>query len=109
MGDTLDGTSCALAVRWHDCRVGDRLRHIVTQVSLGRLIVLWHLAPSTPVPSDLVAGYAGGAIIGVIEWWLENKMPLSPKILARYTLELIVNGLYRTIGLDSPSLPEHQA
>lgn len=79
-----------------------RLRHLVSQVSLERLESLRKLVPATPFPSELVAGYAGGAIIGVIEWWLENKMPIAPEVLAQYTLQLTVSGLYPTLGLDNP-------
>ena len=80
-----------------------RLRHIVMGVSLERLVALRQLAPSTPVPSELIAGYVGGAIIGVIEWWLDNNMQMSPETMAQHTLELTVSGLYTTIGLDNPS------
>jgi AcrR family transcriptional regulator len=78
-----------------------RLRHLVTEVGLGRLTVLRQLAPGQHIPSDLIASHAGGAIIGVIEWWLENDMQLPPETMAQYTLELTVNGLYKTIGLDT--------
>ncbi|MBX3085174.1 MAG: TetR/AcrR family transcriptional regulator [Anaerolineae bacterium] len=80
-----------------------RLRHTVTEVGLGRLLTLQKLTPTQPVPSDLIAAHAGSAIIGVIEWWLENNMPLAPDILARYTLALTIDGIYQTIGLDKPS------
>jgi len=79
-----------------------RLRHLVSQVSLARLDALRRLVPATSFPSEFVAGYAGGAIIGVVEWWLENNMPITPEVLARYTLQLTVSGLYPTLGLDNP-------
>ncbi len=81
-----------------------RLRHTITEVSLGRLKQLRELASLSAIPSDLIAGYAGGAIIGVVEWWLENDMPITPEALAQYTLELTTNGLYQTIGLDRSML-----
>jgi len=79
-----------------------RLRNIMVEVGLGRLEVIRKTAPTTPFPSALVVSFASGAIIGVIEWWLADNMPLSPEALARYTLQLTVGGLYPTLGLDSP-------
>ena len=79
-----------------------RLRHLVSQVSLARLDALRRLVPAASFPSEFVAGFAGGAIIGVVEWWLENNMPITPEVLARYTLQLTVSGLYPTLGLDNP-------
>jgi len=80
-----------------------RLREIVIQVSLQRLLALQRIGSSTVVPSELIAGFAGGAIIGVIEWWLDNNMPLPVEKLAEYTLALAVNAVYPTIGLEKPS------
>lgn len=79
-----------------------RLRHLISQVSLERLQALQKLAQAKPFPSGVVAGFSGGAIIGVLEWWLEKDMLLTPEELARYTLQLTVSGLYATLGLDNP-------
>lgn len=79
-----------------------RLRHLVSQVSLERLQALRKLVPARPFPSEFVAGFSGGAVIGVLEWWLENNMSMPPEEAARYTLQLTVGGLYATLGLDNP-------
>jgi AcrR family transcriptional regulator len=79
-----------------------RLRHLVSQVGLERLEALQKLAPVKAFPSKLIANYSGGAIIGVLEWWLENNMPLTPEEAARFTLQLTVSGVYPTIGIDNP-------
>ena len=79
-----------------------RLRRLICQVSLERLQALRNVVPAKPFPSEFVAGFSGGAVIGVLEWWLENNMPVSPEELARYTLQLTVSGLYPTLGLDNP-------
>jgi AcrR family transcriptional regulator len=79
-----------------------RLRHLISQVSLERLQELRKLVPAKPFPSELVVGFSGGAVIGVLEWWLENEMPMTPEELARYTLQLTISGLYATLGLDNP-------
>lgn len=79
-----------------------RLRHLVSQVSLERLQALRKLVPAKPFSSELIAGFSGGAIIGVLDWWLENGMPATPEEMARNTLQLMVSGLYATLGLDNP-------
>jgi AcrR family transcriptional regulator len=72
-----------------------RLRHIIAQVSLARLEALRALGvPVSPLPDAFVVSYYSGAVIGVIESWLENKMSIPPEDLARYTLQLSVSGLY---------------
>lgn len=78
-----------------------RLRHVIAQWSLSRLDALRALgAPLTTLPPELIAHYVSGAIISVVEWWLENDMPLTPELLARYTLQLSVSGLYPS-GMDN--------
>lgn len=79
-----------------------RLREIVAQVSLTRLADLARLRPIRPVAPELVAGYAGGAIIGVIAWWLRDNMPMSPAAVAHQTLQILISGLYPTLGLEDP-------
>lgn len=85
-----------------------RLREVVAQVGLMRLDQLSRLRPVRAVPPELIAGYAGGAIIGVVEWWLQHNFPMSPAVAARETLHLIVRGVYPTLGLDDPG-PEYAA
>lgn len=77
-----------------------RFRHLVSQVSLERLEALRKLVPSKPFPSEFVAGFSGGAVIGVLEWWLENDMPMTAEDLAHYTIQLIVSGIYPTLGFE---------
>lgn len=79
-----------------------RLREIVAQVSLTRLGDLARLRPVRPVAPELVAGYAGGAIIGVIEWWLRDNMQMPPAAVAHQTLQILISGLYPTLGLEDP-------
>ncbi|NLG98553.1 MAG: hypothetical protein GX491_14450 [Chloroflexi bacterium] len=82
-----------------------RLRHLISQVCLERLEALLKLVPpAKPFPSAFAAGFSGGAVIGVLEWWLENDMPMTPEDLARYTIQLMVNGIYPTLGLENPSV-----
>jgi AcrR family transcriptional regulator len=77
-----------------------RLRHLIAQWSLARLEALRALGvPLALLPSEFTANYISGALIGIIEWWLENDMPLTPEELARCTLQLSMSGLYPS-GLD---------
>jgi len=80
-----------------------RLRHLVSQVCLERLEALLKLVPpAKPTPLEFVAGFSSGAVIGVLEWWLENDMPMTAEDLAHNTIQLIVNGVYPTLGFGNP-------
>jgi len=77
-----------------------RLRQLIAQWSLTRLEALRALGlPLTTLRSEFTANYLSGALIGVIEWWLENNMPLTPEEMARCTLQLSISGLY-PFGLE---------
>lgn len=77
-----------------------RLRHVIEHWGLARFETLRALGmPLTSLPVEFVVSYTSGAIIGVIEWWLENDMPIPPEVLAKYTLELSVSGVYPS-GFD---------
>ncbi len=79
-----------------------RLRHIIEHWSLARFEALKALGvPLTTLPAAFVVSYTSGAMIGVIEWWLENDMPVTPEGLAEYTLQLSVSGLYPS-GFGTP-------
>ncbi len=77
-----------------------QIRRIVSQAGLSRLKTLRRFVKGKPFSLELVAGFSGGAIIGVIEWWLEHDLPLPPDVMARHTVALTVNGVYPTLGLD---------
>ena len=78
-----------------------RLRHIFAQWSLARLDALRGLgAPITSLPSEFAVNFISGAVIGVIEWWLENELSITPEVLAQHTLQLTVSGIYPS-GLDN--------
>jgi len=79
---------------------GAQIRRIVSQAGLGRLRALRKLAKGRPFSLELVASFSGGAIIGVIEWWLEHGLTPAPDVLARQTLELTVQGVYPMLGLE---------
>lgn len=78
-----------------------QLRQIIAQWCLLRLEALRALgAPLTTLPAELIANFISGAIIGVAAWWLEHDMPITPEVLAQYTLQLAASGLYPS-GVDS--------
>jgi AcrR family transcriptional regulator len=83
-----------------------RLRHVLAQWSLARVEALRALnVPIAALPSEFIANYISGAIIGIIAWWLENNLPLTPEVLARYTLQLSASGLYPSGADGSLSAP----
>jgi AcrR family transcriptional regulator len=81
-----------------------RLRHIIAQWSLARVEALRALGvPLTTLSAEFIANYVSGAVIGITAWWLENNMPFPPEVLARYTLQLSVSGLYPS-GIEERSM-----
>lgn len=79
-----------------------RLRQIVAEVGMQRLAVLRKLSGSADVPSPLIAAYVGGAIYGVLEWWLSTDMRIPTDALAKATLELTIGGVYQAAGIEIP-------
>jgi hypothetical protein len=79
-----------------------RLRNYLTEVTTQRIRMLQPDAARMQIPIDIVAGYSSGAILGLVTWWLENDMPVSPEEMSQKTLLLIAYGTYWGIGLDVP-------
>lgn len=61
--------------------------------------------PRLPLP--LIAAYCTGAQIGLIWWWVENRLPIPAEKMARYTMQLSVFGLNWAFGGDLISPEEH--
>lgn len=50
------------------------------------------------LPRPLIAAYCTGAQIGLIWWWVENRLPISAEKMALYTMQLSVFGLNWALG-----------
>ena len=67
-------------------------------------------ADVTPrLPRPLIAAYCTGAQIGLIWWWVENRLPIPAEKMALYTMQLSVFGLNWALGgelLSPDDLPQ---
>lgn len=48
---------------------------------------------NTDLNEDVMLQYAGTAYVGVIEWWIRNGMPYSPKVIAKQVGALLDRSL----------------
>jgi AcrR family transcriptional regulator len=61
------------------------------------------------LPRPLIAAYCTGAQIGLIWWWVENRLPIPAEKMALYTMQISVFGLNWALGgeLVSPDQFPH--
>jgi hypothetical protein len=78
----------------------DRFRKYLSQLTIQRFQLLIPPESPGPIPLEMVAEYAAGSIIGLINWWLENDLPISPEKFAHQTLLLTANGTYWAAGIN---------
>ena len=53
-----------------------------------------HLPAHEPaVPLPIVADYLTGALMTLLKWWLDNKMPYSPERMAEIFEQLVMPGV----------------
>jgi AcrR family transcriptional regulator len=50
------------------------------------------------LPRPLIAAYCTGAQIGLIWWWVENRLPIPAEKMALYTMQLSAFGLNWALG-----------
>lgn len=79
-----------------------RFRAYLALVTIERFRLVTPQGAPPPVPLEIVAGYAAGSIIGLIAWWLENDMPITPEELAYQSLLLTAYGPYWAAGITPP-------
>jgi AcrR family transcriptional regulator len=81
-----------------------RMRSYVAETLRQRLTsVLNRQTAVKRVDLDMIVEFVAGAYMGVISWWLDNDMPISPEVLADQMTHLIGMGSYRMLGLTVPS------
>ena len=83
----------------------ERLRQNIEQY-------LWTLLPAgqppaAPVP--LVADYIAGAILSLLQWWLDHDMPLAPEQMDALFHQLVLPGVQRTLQLPAHRPLSHLA
>jgi AcrR family transcriptional regulator len=82
----------------------NRFRKYLSELTIQRFQLLTTPEGQGRVPLEIVAEYAAGSIIGLINWWLENDMPISPEEFARQTLLLTAYGAYWSAGINPPKI-----
>lgn len=51
---------------------------------------------------EVITEYTSAAFLGMIVWWLENEMPVTPTQAAIWLQQLLILGPYYGLGLTSP-------
>jgi AcrR family transcriptional regulator len=81
-----------------------RVRNFLTAVSAKRMLMLQPDRSQYRIPLEVVAAQSAGALVGMTVWWLERGMPLSPEVMASYTLSLTAMGTYWAIRKNPPPI-----
>ncbi|MGB8212895.1 MAG: TetR/AcrR family transcriptional regulator [Anaerolineales bacterium] len=82
----------------------DRLRKYLAELTMQRFRLVSPEKSQWRIPMEIVAQYAAGSLIGLITWWLENDMPLTPEEFSYQTLLLTAYGLYWGAGINPPKV-----
>jgi AcrR family transcriptional regulator len=77
-----------------------RLRENIEQ-HLGQLLPAG-ATPTAPLP--LVAHYTAGAILTMLQWWLDHEMPYSSEQMDALFYQLVIPGVQATLGLPDTIL-----
>jgi len=80
----------------------NRFRKYLTDLTIQRFQMLATEENKERISLEVVAHYVAGSIIGLITWWLENDMPISPQDFAHQTLLLTSYGTYWAAGINPP-------
>src|SRR5450432_3226217 len=80
----------------------NRFRKYLTDLTIQRFQMLATEENKERISLEVVAHYVAGSIIGLITWWLENDMPISPQEFAHQTLLLTSYGTYWAAGINPP-------
>lgn len=54
------------------------------------------------IPMEVIIEYTSAAFLGMIVWWLENEMPITPTQAAIWLQQLLILGPYYGLGLTPP-------
>jgi AcrR family transcriptional regulator len=80
----------------------DLFRKYLADLTMQRFRLLAAAESQERVPLEIVAQYAAGSLVGLITWWLENDLPISPEEFAHQTLLLTAYGAYWAAGINIP-------
>lgn len=82
--------------------VTTRLRKYLAALVIQRLEPAADTQPR--VSMEALSQYAAGSLLGLIAWWLENDMPISPEEIAHQVLLLTAYGVYWGAGITPPEI-----
>lgn len=55
---------------------------------------------SPPVALSVISNYLAGALLTLLVWWLENKMPYTPEHMDALFQELSMPGVWAVLGIN---------
>lgn len=79
-----------------------RIRAHVDQLMRQRLAALGYDQQRSRLPFELCMSAMVSTAIGVIKWWLEQKMPYSPEQMALWLPQINMLGLQYGLGIEQP-------
>jgi len=82
----------------------NRFRKLLSELAIQRFQLVAKQESKGRIPLEIVAQYAAGSIIGLINWWLENDMPIPPEEFSHQTLLLTAYGAYWGAGINPPKM-----
>jgi AcrR family transcriptional regulator len=82
------------------------LLKILSRVAEQNVILKDVDQPKTGIPTQLVAHYVTGAILGLVVWWLNNDRPYSVEQMAAIYGHLMDPGATKVLGIPGAELPD---
>lgn len=52
------------------------------------------------VPLEVISQFTAGAMVNLLQWWLERNMPYTPEQMAVYITKLAALGIYPSLGIS---------
>jgi AcrR family transcriptional regulator len=87
--------------------VVNRFRRYLAELAIHRFQMVSTQSNKGLISPEVVGQYVAGSTIGLVNWWLENDMPISAEELAHQTLLLTAYGPYWGAGITPPHIDAH--
>jgi AcrR family transcriptional regulator len=87
--------------------VVNRFRKYLAELTIQRFKPVSTQENKGRISAEVVGQYVAGSVIGLVNWWLENDMPISAEELAHQTLLLTAYGAYWGAGINPPKIEAH--
>jgi AcrR family transcriptional regulator len=90
-------------------KIGERLREIILK-AVQQLAAASQersdLEITFEMPTEVIANFYAGSLLGLISWWLDNNMPYTPEQMTLFSQRLFFLGLFDALGIDSSQTSE---